>query len=409
MALQIICKFCVSAWQRELFQRDGSVRMLIWVADEEKSVILPRFISFRKKYSMIVDSTYNIHEVAGLGYSAKKRSVGRRPYLLKESAEVVLERMNGAGLQIPRHRQERWHANAIRSRDNPSDEPSLDELDIRAGVSAMSAQKLRELKGLTERLQNGTIKKYLVDPGNTVRRGPDNPEYLNLRYWSNILKTQTRIMTEFASYTDINDKIIEIEELLYTRSDLSDVEKEAYEGEMKRLMEQYAEAKLSLDDQNLGRLKIEADDRRSVRLINSPLMWDNRPFEPLLLDAEEFDPPKALSLLDFRPKPIPPHVEKNTLESLMDFLQPFSMYLSSDVCQTMEAVAPGASQLIRDVSAVMDPGRGGRMDITNLRTRMLTPEMISGLHQAFIKWPFRPLDSDSHGYFTARHNTPSVA
>ena len=144
----------------------------------------------------------------------------------------------------------------------------------------------------------------------------------------------------------------------------------------------------------------EVDERLALRAPPSPrIQWDSRPFEPLIMHANEAWPQSHLSLISAEPIPKPTGQSPDYPEWVHDFV--FGLYSqpSEGISEALDKMQHGLSDIIDDCPSLKDPSRGGRLQMKHLRVRLLTVEMVHELVQAYQNWPFKAPGSDNNKFF----------
>jgi transcription factor 1 len=136
----VIYQLLSAARSHSLFHKYGLIRMLIWVEDEEKKMVLPRSIVNRRKSSVEAEVTCgDIFEVAS---STDAVGVSLRDHNLDlESSMAVLKRMDEAGIKTPKNRQGALEMEATKSSSR----------DISAESQIVKREFYKELEDLERR------------------------------------------------------------------------------------------------------------------------------------------------------------------------------------------------------------------------------------------------------------------
>lgn len=67
------------------------------------------------------------------------------------------------------------------------------------------------------------------------------------------------------------------------------------------------------------------------------------------------------------------------------------MIRSESVVKRLQSVAPGADEwIIPRCPSLMDPTKGGYLDLEFMTTRSLNLTQLREIIEEFMKWPFRP-------------------
>ena len=123
----------------------------------------------------------------------------------------------------------------------------------------------------------------------------------------------------------------------------------------------------------------------------STLHRDRRPYEPLQIQADEIWPQYELTLLDIVPSPrdlsAPGIADRREGTKLcQELLKHLYNSPKLPVPVALDRIAPNAAQdLIPEIPTITDARRGGRLDVSKMSVRMLTPEMVEELVKAFLE------------------------
>lgn len=125
------------------------------------------------------------------------------------------------------------------------------------------------------------------------------------------------------------------------------------------------------------------------------LLWDRRTAEPLSVHEDEFYNPTKLVLLDFQPLSPNPYQITSAQSATFDLVVGGLLNHLNNTIYCLNSLAPGAANaIISRVSALQDPHKGGRYDLSDFRVRCFTPEMIYEIFQAWDNWLFKPQISE---------------
>ena len=369
------------------FQNYGPARMLMWLSDEDKRVLLPRTVGYRGKLSVYMEANCNLEEVVGFPHASEAK-IRREDALDIESSKQVAQRMEGKNIKIPLHRQAR-----------PGDRIS--------DLSKVSRSWHKELQDLEEGFQIGNFNQYVEGSAaesidgdmsrarsekakkkNPVVLTPEYKRMMTLRYVANgqnvtidrintLLKTQEKIdRVDLELHCD-NIKAWEREEIIRA----IDSESQDFKKELETLTAKQMKALFFLDD-----------DRRAFAMDPPLLLWDRRNAEPLSAHEDEFYAQGKIALLDFQPKSTN-EFPMNSEQSIYFDLISTSLFgpAGKTNLKHLKTIAQGAYEaLVAQVPAIRAPRKGGRYDVESVRVRTVTPEMIHGLALAWDKWVFKP-------------------
>lgn len=384
--------FAHAVRHRSGFQNYGPSRMLMWLSDEDKRVLLPRTVGYRGKLSAYMEANCTLEEVVGFSHAFEAK-IRREDALDIESSKQVAQRMQEKNIKIPLHRQARPE-------------------DRKPDLSKVSRDWHRELQDLEEGFQKGNFNQYVEGPAaesidgdmsrarseKTKKKNPVilTPEYkrmMTLRYVINGQNvTIDRINTLLKTQENIDKINLELH-----RDDIKGWEQEEI---IKAIISETQDFKNELETLTVKQRKALSfldDDRRAFAMDPPLLMWDRRNAEPLSAHEEEFYAQGEIALLDFQPNSI------NKFPMTWDqsiYFDLISTALFGPAGKTnlkhLKTIAPGAYEaLVPQVPAIRDPRKGGRYDVESVRVRTVTPEMIHGLAVAWDKWAFKPPIEDA--------------
>ena len=365
----------------------GMVRMFAWVTDDEKSAILPRTITDRRRTSVMLDLVAQVSEIAGGTVSEANPSKARRRHDLPiQSAQLVAERAKALGIRDPDSRRHPppipiWYELGLGSdaldqlRNLPHKLPWQDELLALEDSWRKSQQEVG--KQSSETIKSGGT----PPPKVPVRLQRLRSQYLTIR--------KTKAIAQ--DWADRQSEIDKAEVDLFTGG-RSPSEHSAMREEI-----QLKAATLHSDmDQGRKDLGVLArryiDDRRGFEQHPPLLQWDRRTAEPLAVKDDEFYPAKKMALLDIKPVP-------EALDSLNNFdKQICFQYLchilfsnpSLSTRNALETVFQGdLDDFVERVPDLSNPLKGGNPDLNDLRVRTLPLDFLVQLALALESWPFR--------------------
>jgi hypothetical protein len=424
--------------------------MLIWVADEEGQIILPRMINLRRK--MTIESEVSCSNIIEIASSTQDRLRSRRDELYNiESSRAVLKRMKAAGITTPDGRAGPYQLKASKSPEARDSEESafinrdfyveLEELEKRMAAGeiqrfvggdqkkprrdailpeylrlkklrtykdgqmkkgkAMGPSTAAELEALEAKLASGELKKY-VDPAlnelkeslprkSRTRNPEETSDYRRLRY------LRRRVVTSEKRERDFAPLFLEFEAISKLQREVSTLDGAAA-TEMKREIDErtatFYEGFENLMHPDEETFRLQLDGRKTFKNDPPILVWDRREVEPLKVHPEEFYPKQELSLLDFHPQPIWPVLRKDfpaTYDIFEYILSALFMAPTQTVRHGLTALAPGAFDwLIKECPSITDISKDGNPNVDLMTVRCLTMEMFKEIIEAWMRWPFRP-------------------
>ena len=377
---------------RSGFHTKGPVRMLMWMTDQDKTNILPRTTSSRRRLSVYSEMFCDVEEIVGdaLGPHATRREA----YIDLQSSLLTAERMRKNGIIVPINRMDEL-PRKLRSN-------GLDAVyeSIRYSDSAIHGERTwhKELQNMREGFANGSYSQFVGGPPGFVekkRRSGDialTPEYKKFRLLARTEQNQRNKKSAVDQILEQDAQIRAIQLAITSNEHLDDV---AHGKRVQALDERIERYRKLLAEQPLVRLNsvhFFADDRAAWSGDSSLLSWDHRNAEPIVPRVNEFHVPKPMALIDFRPKASSANALTNIQQKYLDsILLGFFATPSFSVAAALDAMAPGAADaIIPNVPSLRDPRRGGRMDLDQLRVRVLTSEILQEMAVAWDGWLFKP-------------------
>lgn len=377
---------------RAFFQQYGLVRMLLWVADNEKGHILPRTIMKRMNFSVDAEiSCSSIFEVAGTDSSASIRKRALADDL--ESTVSVIRRMEASKTPSFKDRQS-WIE--IECRKNLQCKPK----DV---VTPPKRDFYVELESMESRYAAGAFSKFVDDintpleartPASERAKGTASPsfqtaEYLRLCYLRN------RVNKEAKRSSSIDHLVSEWESIVKSRDEISKMEPDVAVAAQKSLERRQETWQYEFDhksDNDQAMFWTVYDDRMTMRQTPSLLMWDRREAEPIITKEMDFVPARPLALLDFHPQPPWPVLRRRgQLETFSSIQALLWMVPTHSVKKALKSIAHGAYDwIVTECPSLIDPAKGGARDLDDLKVRCLTQQHLKELMESWDRWPFRP-------------------
>lgn len=371
-----------------VFQGYGQVRMLIWMHDLEKRIVLPRLIINRRKSSIEAEiSCEYIHEVAG--GDLETENYRREQAIDILSGQRVAPAMAAAGLHTPPHRegvQEREARTSQLTASTPSigvRRPFEDEL--LALESRYSAGEFPEFYDEVQPHHRATPELSL----DSTRRRTEEFRRLQALRWR---------LKAVGVVNDMIESRLDSYEALETEwANLRASSEPGREEGMRRVEEGIREWRRKLESgarTTMTAVIQRLEERRGFRAEPALLVWDRRAMEPLIVKPTEFAPAQPMALLDFQPRSIWPSLRAEGLGCYDYFefmLAALFIMPKQSVVAGLRALAPGAEEwILPRCPALRDVGRGGVVDLEMLTVRSLTEEMLREMFEEFMRWPFRP-------------------
>lgn len=382
-----------------IFQAYGQVRMLVWVHDFEKRIIVPRTLSLRKKSSLEAEtcSAY-IHEICGADGSAENSQRGRDVNL--QSARRVRKKMDEAGISNPPHRMSKLEADMKRVIESEGD------------VEDRAFDRLwhEDFELLTRGLVDGKFAMY-IDPKSGEHHYAKSEDDLNARApkglgeslspeyykWIQLKRRavsednqEAKVQTAVSAYEALEAQWLSVQKSTIP----SEEEKKTQSGEIEAEIEKWIEAVSCKPMQQRTRITQHITERHAVRQDPPILEWDRREFEPLVVKPEEFHPRQEMALLDIQPRTIWPSLSKNDLGDY-DYFEILLSCLCNNpgksIVERLKSFAPGADEwILPRCPTLRNVEKGGMINLEMLTVRNMSEEMLREVFEQFMAWPFRP-------------------
>lgn len=358
----LLYQFIHSIRSDTLFQKYGLVRMLLWMGDGDKSVVVPRTVQRRKRLSVDAElSTEYVCEIAGAdpttaedgGAGASTRAHFFRDRAIDlESTRNVLARMQAAGTTIPPGRE------SSSVRDLQAMSPAEQRAISAGSQPAFFDRPFRaELEALEADFARGKFSSLDKQPFSRLK---------DLRYKVNWELKRNKV----------------IHDLL---SDPRPTPPAEWDERIRR-MDKYLRIDFCLARDNL----------HVFRQQPPVLTWDRRPAEPLVVRAAEFFPNVPCALLDVQPKAMHPLLRQmgpgtNRAGETFAVLLSSLMRNSTDpVGKVLESVYPGAREGVVPNCPSLEVGGGRAPGYAEFNARVLQEKQWVEILEAWMRWPFRP-------------------
>ena len=371
--------------------RNGRVRMLMWLLDPDKGQVVPRCVAHRRKLSVRGEDTCHIEEIVGRPFDLNAQR--RETTIDVKSSELVSKRMRDNGIAVPLSRLD-----SIAKRTQSGElEPCEDNASAREGNLEAPRDWHVELKTLEDAFANHEYSQFVGGPPG-IKKGArktrslvsHTPQYERLQLLQRIKRSQNNRTADTEALLKLQDEI-EAEHLAICLDNRLDREARMRKLEvLDRRIEDYHSLLRNLTPDRLRQLYLRHDDRKAWCGDSSLLMWDRRLAEPIIpRDDEILNAPMAL--LDFQPKLSVSNLTKSQQSYRDAIVTGLFAVPRLSIVKALESLAPGAANAVVPLApSLRDPTRGGQRDLTQLRVRVLTPEMITEVAVAFDKWLFKP-------------------
>lgn len=429
----------LAALENKFMHRQGPVRMLLWVPEQDRGIFLPEHTVHNTEKQAAISLAMNVQAVVEVEKVLSRKievtewsTAGRWTGLHLASEDKVSHRMSRYGMQVPSGRtirrlvrddcttqkqaskspfevqyetveevdivlaelERHWNNEELQFEDFGMDSsgfgkyrpdevyPLLTYTELADAVSENPTKSHRSMLKTRARKEQG------IEPGSLPHREahlaalpPKRPEVAYL----------TGADVRMALYADATLRGINLEmhcKILEEKGhDTAELERRII-----HLQNSIAAKSLPIIDE----YERFVEDWVSFFSPTPLLTVDRREYEPLKASPVDFDPQHNLNLLDFTPTnrdmTVPGLADRGkaaaACRDLMNFM---FMFKGQSVTSVLDRIAPNAStDLICQVPAMTDPRKGGRLDPRHLKVRHLTAEMLEGLTKAWFEWPFRP-------------------
>ncbi|KAL5432225.1 hypothetical protein PMIN07_008519 [Paraphaeosphaeria minitans] len=408
---QLMALFTECAWRNERFHKYGPVRSLLWMTEEDVKGVVPRSHYMYPKYAMVMNylaKTVQVvtpdHQPRGPGHS----TIGRMPQYEIQSVIRAMQRGQENGLKLPQHRRDCIHdmAEDIMQRNierGKAADTRLTQTEMieylekrsREGKSSVGIDFQRDIDIISqdEYLEQHPELRWTTDLSGRPKRTPLGVKH-HFRFCQLTSLRKFRIQAE-----KLSDRL---EGLFDREIEFLKMEDGPEKEEAKKDLEAVAE-ELQMDMEQLQAPKqttavSSANDRISLKSPVPRLQWDNRPYEPLVMQPDELWPRRRASLVDVEPYPR----QDFKLDWFMDFAHALFNSANHSVPKALDSLQSGASALVDEVPSLRDPARGGRLKLEHMKVNMLTNEMIEGLWHAYNAWPFKTNSANHSKYFALK-------
>lgn len=359
-------------------------RLLLWLPERNKYSYVPRMILQRNSNTIEIEALYDVEEVASPGQI--RASGSRSADIDRLSAERVTQRMARSGLTPPSGRNLLLPLPDLETEDSQqlwSPRNSAKLANLEADLAAGKFTKHMPAEEAPKHKTTGKPRKALT---------PEYQELKRLRaYAGEIAKRDDRAADLLEAYKKKGDL-----EAALVRNDLSEDERQKKDAEL-----QVARKHVEYQSREFGskatHYAINAIDDQQAFDQEPPLLaWDRRTFEPLAMSADEYIPDyQPPALLDFRPKPTSNLASDQETNTTWMLVARTVLYLpEKSVAQALNQLQPGADALLASCPSITDPKRGGKLEVADMRARMLTVPMLDEIVKAYMNWPFRQSTHD---------------
>ncbi|KAF5665309.1 mitochondrial transcription factor 1 [Fusarium heterosporum] len=362
VSTMVIYQLMSSIRTASLFQQYGLVRMLVWISDDGKRRLLPRTAIRRKRSAFEAELACEwIHEVAGQNVDVEDRYELRDDWINMESGYRTIERMENAGLRMPKGRESPLYKNLTANREY-ADQP---------------------LAGVYPPMHNRPFRQELEELEDALANSDDK-----------VVSTRLKSLRFRDKYDNIDSQLFL--ELLQERDVLLKLYNDS-PAEYPAAQAAFDARLHSVKKNTRKEWMMVRDNYQLFRQKKPVLFWDRRPFEPLTARADDFYPQAPFALLDFQPKAMNKYVRQHGPDSrngtISDsMLRYWWQHQLTPVDKAMDGLWPGFGDLVSQVPSLRDPARGGT-PLTGqaaLSSRCITEEQWADIIKAYLEWPFAP-------------------
>lgn len=389
------------------FHVHGPVRLLMWMPDSEKMVLLPKTVSVRRKLSIDLEMACNVEEIAG-GEEASlvTTRVLRETFLEMKSSERVAKRMETQNIQIPFSRQDVAKMQMYGDLLDLAEDNTKALEDSHVATIGSKRHWHDELKQLEQDYRDGKFPRF--SPSLTKLPPKDgrkerSPEYYRLSMLRGHFNSNDRVRAKVDELIKEQEAIDRLHYGILNKA-FDEPERQWKLAEHQQRAEAFKVRRENLTKSVHDIFNHVSDNRRAFMLDPPLLMWDRRTAEPLIVHEDEFCNPTKLALLDFQPLSPNPYLITSAQAAIFDLIMGGLLNHANETIYGLNSLGPGAADaIIPHVSALQDPQRGGRYDLSDFRVRCFTPEMIYGIVQAWDRWPFKPPISEMVAHYDHLH------
>ncbi|KAF2704256.1 S-adenosyl-L-methionine-dependent methyltransferase [Pleomassaria siparia CBS 279.74] len=410
MARQMLRQYTAAHWDCSMFHVFGPVRMILWVMQEDIKSFLPISSRRYRKDTVFIDKVSNISQVV-IPEPEPRVSVstsdGREPRYTLQSLARAMKSARENGQELPAHRRADIHDFA----------EDLEKMTNGTGIISIAqcneylGKQVRQGKSAVGLLKDSIVKSYvnekLRDEHEDNESNEENPHPTSeesTQINRNINRNAAQRNRNHKLAAD-KDEIVDLAESIFDlECDILRMEPESPEKAtalevLKTYNDKYEAAVKKYYPNMRGQIFSDIDDRLGLRSPVPRMRWDNRLYEPLVVQMDEVWPKARVSLIDIEPRSPSEGQDAEYWEYFQDFVHALLWRVDSSLPEALQRVQPGAVQLIDQIPILRDPSKGGRLDLNHLRVRMLTLEMLDELYSAYRDWPFKDSDADHPHHF----------
>ena len=402
--------WCATAHAEEGFHRNGFVRLLGWLDDDEKYIYLPRSISNRTDATMRTDLICHTEEVAGA--SADETKYRRSSEIEYLSSAAALARMEGAGMNINVERLDQVPQEIQRAKQDNAN------FDIKAVIPALDTDRHerrpfhKELRSLEAEYASGKFKAppsrkesrslKADNAGDGSQSREEDPE--GLAKWKRMLSLQLTDRSQRKWVGKIDDMVHELHAI--DRQDAAIRANTTLTEDQRKEQLAAVDAQANAFQAKVDKLPLarhyalgnQGDNLLAWNASPQILTWDHRRMEPLLCFPTDFHPIRPTALLDFQLHDDPIRLAPTTLRYFEETRWFTSQLFSATVANMLDRMHPGSAEaLLPKCPSLRDLSKGGRRDPGLVTCRSLSREMLAEIAHAWEDWPFAPSPTELLG------------
>ncbi|KAI6258437.1 hypothetical protein MCOR03_007666 [Pyricularia oryzae] len=370
---------------RNVFQKYGLVRMLLWLRPPELDSILPKDLTGRRRPAAEAELvTEHIAEICTSEERMERHpGYNRHATLELHSCRRVLDRMRRLGLELPEGREtSRFMRHVLEAEAAGQELPKLGLIPDEKTPHKSPGEKRVEAE---DRSIQAT---WNFDKGISAwakTRQVHGWELSNIRQEAKALWIDVHEKQNLAKSGNSDPALLkEIERL-----------QGLFDKKAKEWNEKFARFSYGRS----GMHKV-SDDYDTFHSDPPLLMWDRREVEPFLVRPEEFYPNIPLSFVDIQPKAANPMLLENGPGSSRHgdnfdiMLKALFHQRSKPVAKPLSEMAHGAldGMNLESIESLKDPRVGGAFmkGHDEVRPIKMNERQFLDLLVAWMRWPFRP-------------------
>ena len=369
----------------EGFHRNGFVRLLAWMYNNEKSYYVTRSVTDRVALSWRTDLISHAEEVVGASADEiRHRRSSEIEYL---SSAAALDRMEAAGMSMNPERLDHIPKDILRAKQDSAN------FDIKAIIPALDTERHErrewhaELKKLEADYAKGKFKK--PKEGNKDPEGDD--AYRRMAQFQSTDRSQRKWEVKISDMVGELQTMDREDAALRADTTLTEDERKQKLAALDEQASAFQEKVDKLPFLRLNFLASQGDNAFAWNASPKLLTWDHRRAEPLICYPTDFHPIRDMALVDFQlhdqPIKLPPRQYR-----YFEMCTYFGAYMySGTVAAMLERMHFGAAvALLPKCPSLRDPTKGGRRNPGLVTCRSLSREMLVELAYAWADWVFAP-------------------